>query len=153
MKAKLFFGSEKIWRSILCFVMAAVFITAGVMKLFDPSAFTEDIFRYRMLPEFSSTLLAASLPWLEIMIGIAVFIRPIQLSAAFLMCGLMGIFNLAVAIALVRGLDITCGCFGKAFQEYAGSGIAFLLRDMFLWSISGVLFWLIFRKESHSQEI
>lgn len=128
--------------------MAGVFFTAGVMKLADPAAFTQDILRFRMLSEDGSTYLAASLPWLEILIGVALFLRPFRLSAAFLMAGLMAGFCFAVAISLARGLDISCGCFGKAFEEYAGSGLAFLLRDLVLFGASGVLFWLILRKES-----
>lgn len=147
-----FLRSEKRWRYLLSFAMAAVFLIAGVMKMSDPAAFTDDILRYRMLSETWSTFLAASLPWFEILLGVAIFCRPFRLTASFLMFGLLGIFSLAVAIALARGIDITCGCFGKAFQEYAGSGISFLLRDMCMLGISGMLLWLLFKKESPSNE-
>ncbi len=138
---------EALLRYLLTFVLAAVFIFAGVMKLSDPSAFTQDILRYRMLSEMWSALAAASLPWLEIMVGISLFLRPLRLSASFLLAGLMAVFTLAVAIALARGLDISCGCFGKTFQEYAGSGFSFLMRDMILLTASCALFWLILRKD------
>lgn len=141
------FQPEPVWRRLFTFAMATVFITAGVMKLADPSAFTQDILQYRILSEFWSILAAASLPWLEIMAGIALFLRPLRLSASFIILGLMSIFTLAVASALTRGLDITCGCFGKAFQEYAGSGLNFLLRDVILLAASYALFLCMLRKD------
>ena len=130
--------------------MAAVLLTAGIMKLSDPAALTQDILRYRMLSEGASVLLAACLPWLEILIGMALFCRPFRLTASFLTTELMAIFTLAVSIALARGLDISCGCFGKAFAEFAGSGVSFLIRDIVFLGLSGLLFSLTLRDEQRS---
>lgn len=139
--------SESVWRHCLTLVIAAIFIIAGFMKLTDPSAFTQDILQYRMLSEYWSTFVAASLPWLEILTGIALFVRPFRLSASFVIFGLMCVFTVAVALALARGLDIACGCFGKTFQEYAGSGLNFLMRDVILLAASAVLFFLFLRND------
>lgn len=149
MKANAFtwIRSETFWRHFLSLVMASVFIIAGVIKLSDPSAFTQDILRYRMLSESWSTFLAACLPWLEILVGLSFFYRPLRLSASFLTVGLMTIFTVAVAVSLLRGLDISCGCFGKAFQEYVGSGLHFLLRDILLLAASCALLGLLIRME------
>lgn len=145
------FRSEKLWRYLLSFILSAVFIVAGVLKLAAPAAFTQDILSYRMLSETWSTFFAASLPWLEIMAGGMLFVRPFRLSASFVMVGMMTVFTLAVALALARGLDISCGCFGKAFEEYGGSGLTFLLRDLVLLTASGILFWLTVKKESEQR--
>jgi hypothetical protein len=141
-------GIEIFWRRALVVLMAGTFLVAGIMKISAPAAFTQDILRYRILSETAGTFFAAGLPWLEITIALALLWRPFRLSASFVMVCLMTLFTLAVASALARGLDVACGCFGKAFVEYAGSGATFLLRDGTLLAASVVLFLLVARKET-----
>lgn len=136
---------ETLWRNAICLFIAAIFIFAGVMKLLDPAAFTQNIRNYRILSEFWSTFVAASLPWLEIMAGAFLFLPMLRLTASFLITGLMVVFTISATTALARGLDITCGCFGKALSEYASTGAGFLLRDIVLFILSATLLFLNLR--------
>jgi len=139
------------WRGILqaalVVLLGALFIFAGWSKLQDLPAFTKDIGNYRILPEAWAPYLAAWLPWLEVLTGIAILVRPLRLTGTLLTCLLMGVFTIAVGAALARGLDISCGCFGKAFGAYAEPvGIA-LLRDILLLAASVVLLRLVWVSE------
>jgi len=106
-----------VWR-IVGLVVAGVFIYAGVVKAFDPIRFASDIDNYKILPWAMSVRLAFYLPWLEIFCGIALIARRLYVGGLSLLTPLVLIFLVATIAAKVRGLDITCGCFGHASQNW-----------------------------------
>ena len=110
--------SNVLWR-IVDFIVAAIFIYAGVLKILDPTQFAHDINNYRILPWFLSVALAFYLPWLEIFCGLALVGRFLYRGALSILTALIVVFTLATAAAKVRGLDITCGCFGHASQHWS----------------------------------
>jgi putative oxidoreductase len=107
-----------IWR-IVDFIIAAVFIYAGALKAFDPVQFAHDIDNYKVLPWAIAVGLAFYLPWLEILCGIALIFRLFYRGAVSILTALVAIFLIATVAAKVRGLDITCGCFGHASQNWS----------------------------------
>ena len=106
---------------VLDLVVAAVFIYAGAVKAFEPTRFAYDIDNYKILPWFMSVRLAFYLPWLEIFCGLAIILRRLYLGGLSILSVLLGIFLFATIAAKVRGLDITCGCFGHASQNWSFS--------------------------------
>jgi putative oxidoreductase len=107
-----------VWR-IVDFVVAAIFIYAGVTKAFDPVQFAHDIDNYRVLPWAISVALAFYLPWLEIFCGLALIFRRFYRGGLSILTALVVVFLIATIAAKVRGLDITCGCFGHASQNWS----------------------------------
>jgi len=105
-------------RNILCgivgFIVGGVFIYAGVIKAVDPLRFAIDIDNYKMLPWAIGVRLAFYLPWLEMLCGLALILRFFYRGGLLILTALTFIFIAASIIAKVRGLDITCGCFGHA---------------------------------------
>ena len=97
----------------LCRILiGAVFIYAGAIKIIDPAGFAESIFRYQLVPGSLINIMAVVLPWLEVLIGIAV-ILPLRLSdaAALYILLLLIVFTVAISFNVWRGIDIACGCF------------------------------------------
>ncbi|PYJ45538.1 MAG: DoxX family protein [Verrucomicrobia bacterium] len=107
-----------LWR-ILDFVVAGIFIYAGSIKALDPVQFANDIDNYKILPWPISVALAFYLPWLEIFCGLALIVRYFYRGALSILMALILVFTLATTAAKVRGLDITCGCFGHASQHWS----------------------------------
>ncbi len=95
------------------FVLAATFLFAGASKLRDPVAFADEIGNYELMSELAPYL-AIVLPMLEVLVGLMLLLAPrLWQRAAALVCGaLMVAFTVAASSALVRGLNIDCGCFG-----------------------------------------
>jgi putative oxidoreductase len=129
--------SNIIWR-IIDFIVAAVFIYAGVLKMLDPAQFAHDINNYRILPWTPSVVLAFYLPWLEIFCGLALIARFLYRGALSILSVLIVVFTLATIAAKVRGLDITCGCFGHASQHWSlpahlATNLAILAGLLALW--------------------
>jgi Methylamine utilisation protein MauE. len=106
-----------LWRSI-DFIIAGVFIYAGALKVLDPVQFANDIDNYKILPWTISVGLAFYLPWLEIFCGLALILRRFYLGGLSILTALVAVFLVATIAARVRGLDITCGCFGHASQNW-----------------------------------
>lgn len=95
-------------------VIGAVFLVAGVLKAWDPAGFALDIQNYRVpfLPWIDGALLALYLPWLEIVCGVALIARIGYRGALAISAVLLVAFLAAMASTRLRGLDISCGCFG-----------------------------------------
>ena len=107
-----------VWR-IVDLIIAAVFIYAGVLKAIDPVQLAHDIDHYKILPWTIGVALAFYLPWLEIFCGLALIFRLFYRGALSILTTLVVVFLVATIAAKVRGLDITCGCFGHASQNWS----------------------------------
>jgi putative oxidoreductase len=104
---------------ILDFILAGIFIYAGALKAFDPVEFASDIDNYKILPWPVSVALAFYLPWLEIFCALGLVLRFFYRGALSILTASIVVFTLATIAAKVRGLDITCGCFGHASQNWS----------------------------------
>src|SRR5260370_10189934 len=106
-----------VWR-VVCLILGGIFIYAGVLKALDPVQFGNDIDNYKALPWFVSVRLAFYLPWLEIFCGLAVVFRFLYRGGLSILTALIAVFIGATIAAKMRGLDITCGCFGHASKNW-----------------------------------
>ena len=107
-----------LWR-ILDFAVAGIFIYAGALKAIDPVQFASDIDNYKILPWPVGVALAFYLPWLEIFCALGLVFRFLYRGALSILTLSIVIFTLVTIAAKVRGLDITCGCFGHASQNWS----------------------------------
>jgi putative oxidoreductase len=110
-----------VWR-IVNFIVGGVFVYAGALKALDPIGFASDIDNYKILPWTINVGLAFYLPWLEILCGLALIARRLYLGGLSILTALVSIFMIATIAAKIRGLDITCGCFGHASKNWNFSG-------------------------------
>lgn len=125
-----------------------VFLYAAVSKLVDPEAFTEAIERYQLLPRELCVLIALYLPCLEIVLALVVWTNRLQ-RPALLVCATLSVcFCFIIASALVRNLNIDCGCFG-ASATVAHDNLGFsLLRAI---SLVFLTTWLYFAASTRRQ--
>jgi uncharacterized membrane protein YphA (DoxX/SURF4 family) len=101
-------------RRVVAFLRVAlgvVFLVAAWPKLADPEGFARAISHYRMLPEPVERVAALVLPPLEALLGICLVLGVLDAGASLLVLVLLTAFTGAIAAALARGLDISCGCF------------------------------------------
>ena len=110
--------SHVLWR-IVDLIVGGIFIYAGVLKMLNPVRFASDIDNYKILPWTIAIAIAFYLPWLEIFCGVALVLRFLYRGALSILTALILVFIIATVAARVRGLDITCGCFGHASQHWS----------------------------------
>jgi putative oxidoreductase len=126
------FSRPIIWR-VLDVIIGGLFIYAGVTKVLDPVGFANDIDNYKILPWPIGVRLAFCLPWLEIFCGLALIARRLYLGGLCILISLTSIFIVASIMAKIRGIDITCGCFGHASKDWSFSthlGVDFAILAM-----------------------
>lgn len=130
---------------LLRLIVAGVFLYAGVMKIWDfrhgQSAtpdFTVAIQHFELLPSPDlAVLLAVYLPWLEVTAAVTLFVKRLALGATAAVTGMTMVFMVAIGSAWARGLDISCGCFGK--DEVSTNYPSLVLRDGLLLAAALVL--------------
>jgi uncharacterized membrane protein YphA (DoxX/SURF4 family) len=93
--------------------LGALFVGACLHKIADPASFALDVATYDILPLALVNLTAIVLPWLELAAGGLLLLGWRVRAGALLVAVMMALFLAALAIALVRGLDMSCGCFAS----------------------------------------
>jgi len=92
-------------------LLGGVFVYTAVSKLTNPAEIAPLINGYRLLHPDLVNLAAITLPWVEFVAGALLILGIAPQSAALVVAGLLGLFIGAAFLALVRGLEISCGCF------------------------------------------
>jgi hypothetical protein len=109
--------------------LGGVFLYASWGKLWDPRPLVTIIWGYRLLPNGPINMIAIFMPWMELLIGLAMVSgykrRAGALWASLLLTGFIG----ALGINAVRGLDVACGCFSTSASETHNAWLL-VLRDL-----------------------
>ena len=93
-------------------LLGALFVIAGYTKLGNPFLFEMAVDTYQLLPPIGVIVVARTLPWLELVLGM-LLVRGWKLNyVATFTALLMGAFLLAMSITYARGIEANCGCFG-----------------------------------------
>jgi len=93
-------------------ILGVTFIVSGLLKVQDPITFYGDILNFDFIVGPMALPLAYFIPWLEMVCGSALLFR-LRYSGAIVTCfGLIVIFSVFLLSALIRGMDMNCGCFG-----------------------------------------
>ncbi len=102
-------------------LLGGLFALAAVSKIGAPAQLAEDIANFRLVPGGFENTLAIVLPWIELVVAVALFTTRRGRAGAWLGGALMVVFTLAVASAMARGLNIACGCFGTLDAPRVGA--------------------------------
>lgn len=100
--------------------IAFIFIFSGIEKIGDLQNFSYAITNYKLLPVSLVNIFAISLPWLELTAGLLLLFGVCVKENSAVISALLLIFIVAVAISIMRGLNIDCGCFGTAGGQKVG---------------------------------
>jgi uncharacterized membrane protein YphA (DoxX/SURF4 family) len=100
---------------------ALVFLAASLPKISDVPQFAKDVAAYQLAPVWSHHLIAMTLPWIELVVALALIAKLHERAAAVVATTAMLVFTAAVAWAWSRGLSIDCGCFGQGVSEPVGA--------------------------------
>lgn len=94
-------------------LFGALFLWSGLIKVLDPLSFTDAVRNFRIVGDPYAVLFAMWIPWIEIVAGVAVMFDGWKRAGATILVGALLFFTAALVSAWVRGLDISCGCFGE----------------------------------------
>jgi len=120
-------------------ILSAVFIYAGVVKLDSPQNFSDSIAAFAILPNTLVNLVALGLPPFEIVAGLAIITGVQRRPAIFGLTLLTVAFMIALGVAIARGIPVDCGCFGSGKPSVFGPWIDFG-RDMVILATAIVIY-------------
>ncbi|NTW49807.1 MAG: DoxX family membrane protein [Chlorobiales bacterium] len=142
-------------------VLGLFFIIASIEKLASPNVFAHAFENYRIVGAPYSTLVSTVLPWIELLSGLGILLGIFTRGSLFLVSGLLTIFIAATLSALLRGLDISCGCFSLAPDAHQ-LGWEKIWENFGLLSLSSLLYYFgsfklslenyLLHPASHTQE-
>jgi uncharacterized membrane protein YphA (DoxX/SURF4 family) len=95
---------------VLRIALGIFFIYSSQTKIMHPEAFAQAIRAYQILPDAISNIPAIFLPWLEFYLGLFLIVGYFTRTNAVAAISLLGIFMLLMLSAILRGLEIDCGC-------------------------------------------
>ena len=133
MKKKLvmLFGN-RIIQLIANFTLGGLFVYASISKIMYPFEFSKIIYNYRLLPDFLINFTAVTLPWIELISGILLVFGIFTRSSAIILSSLLIIFIIAIGISIIRGIDLSCGCFSINARESNTNGFLLIARDLLM---------------------
>lgn len=127
----------KIFLFLVALAFGALFLWSGVAKIKDPVSFAEAVRNYRLIGDPFAAAAALFIPWLEVFAGIGVMTDKFRKGGAAILTVSLIAFTGAIVIAWLRGLDITCGCFGDEtpmnYPVKVAQNLGLILAGTFLW--------------------
>jgi len=104
-------ASHRIVACLFRIFLGITLLYASYDKILHPEAFAEAVANYRLLPSPLVGLLAVTLPWVELCCGMFLLVGLFIRSSALVASLLFLVFSIALSSAVVRGVNIDCGCF------------------------------------------
>ncbi len=137
--------SARTWIStVFRFVLAGVWLYAGVIKLTQPGGARDAVIAYRVFPASSVDFLGWLLPAIEVGLGALLLLGLFTRAASIASALLFTTFIILISSVWIRGYSIDCGCFGGGGDiTEAGKTWRYtseLLRDALF---TGMACWLV----------
>jgi uncharacterized membrane protein YphA (DoxX/SURF4 family) len=134
------------------------FVVAALPKLVDPPSFAHMVYNYRLVPGALVNLMALAMPWLEVLLGLALILGIWTRTSAGLVGALLLVFILAISVNLARGNAIDCGCFdlleaNKTVDERLFDMRLVILRDVGMLLMVAQILWAPGRQGSRRHAV
>ena len=113
-------------------VAAGLLLASAYTHVFNGYHLFASVLDYRLLPTPLAVVVAAALPYAQLTLGVAILFVPSHRRAAlYLSTIVFSMFLTAQLSAYFRGLDISCGCFGRDDTRIGWRSIAFPAAGLF----------------------
>ena len=132
---------------IIRLILGGLFLAAGLSKVGAPLQTLGSIYSYQIvLPDWIASTIAYSLPWMEILLGLAMLAGLWLPVSTGWIAAMLAMFALLTAQAWWRGLPIDCGCVDLSTLHPALAALSTpggaTLRNIFLLALCAALFAL-----------
>jgi len=105
-------------------ILAFLFILSALQKFKSLETFALSVDAYQIFPAFLVNLITIIIPWLELFIGTGLLFKYKLQSNLISYLFMMISFTILVFIAMIKGLDIDCGCFGESSTKVGVQKVA-----------------------------
>ena len=112
-------------------LLGGFLIYTAQIKIIQTEEFAQAIRAYDIIPSSISMLPAIFFPWIEMFSGLFLMVGLYTRSSALIALSLLTVFTVNVLIAILRGLEIDCGC-GASIAGIEKVSWAKILENSFL---------------------
>jgi hypothetical protein len=137
--------------NIIVLTLGIFFAVTGIAKVFVVSSSAGTIHSFTILSPSTAYVLAIGIIAVEILFGISFILRYRVAVASFALCFLMAIFMWVLAVAVLRGQEIVCHCFG--ILNINLSNRIELTIDMVLFNVLAIIGFVHMKKKPHTEQI
>lgn len=110
--------SEGLFYRLLRIIFGLLILLIGFLKMLDIPEFSANIRAYNLLPDELSTLIAITISFVEILIGLSFIFKLYIKHSSALAILLFVFFGALISMKLIEGAKISCGCFGSLSPQY-----------------------------------
>jgi uncharacterized membrane protein YphA (DoxX/SURF4 family) len=111
--------------------LGATFIYASYSKILAPAVFAKIIYGYDLFPAMLINLFAITIPFIELIAGLALIVGVYPRSAALIINAMLLAFIISISINIIRGHEFDCGCFAVDTDSQTTFSGPLLIRDLF----------------------
>ncbi|SFM97208.1 cation diffusion facilitator family transporter [Thermodesulforhabdus norvegica] len=131
----------RIFGTLMRIAFGGVFVWASYDKILNPREFAEVVYNYMILPDEFINIVAIILPWIELFTGLSLIFGIFTRGSLLISIALLIVFTGAIVANIIRGIDISCGCFTTDQSEASQLEMWLdVLRDIGLIIWAGWLF-------------
>ena len=121
-------------------ILGVTFIYASYNKILAPAEFAKLVYGYDLFPPETINLISITIPFIELISGIALITGIYKRAAALIIIGMLIAFIISISINVIRGHEFDCGCFSVETNQAAKSAKYILGRDVILLILGSYLF-------------
>jgi hypothetical protein len=103
-------------------MLGFVLVRSALAHLANPYFFLSSVYDYQLAGLHVGEAVALFLPHLEIVVGVCLIIGVWRHASMSLAAAMFCLFLIVQATAWLRGLSISCGCFGASGSEQISAG-------------------------------
>ena len=121
-----------------------LFVAAAIDKIALPDEFAKNVANYHIPPFELTNIVALTLPWIELVAGLLMVFGVRVKASSVVIGGMLVLFIILIASAMIRGYNIACGCFSQsasATAELTTVGWKKIFEDIGLLVLSIYLFY------------
>ena len=122
--------TNKVFILVLRVFLGVVFVLASADKVLEPDKFAIAVRGYQLIPVELSNLFAIVVAWGELIPAIMLIFGVFTRKAAGAIFLLLFMFTGAIAVMMIRGVAVDCGCFANEGGSQTGARL--IIRNVFL---------------------
>lgn len=125
--------------SVVSWILGGFLILSGLPHLSNPYYFLGSVYRYELIPAVMAQFVAIVLPFLQLVLAACLIFRFFHFAAHTITLMMLMVFTMVQISVMVRGLDISCGCFGPRQSTNIDQSTIALVGGLLLLSITWML--------------
>lgn len=133
-----------IFDSAVSWVLGGVLMLSGLPHLSNPYYFLGSVYRYELISPGIAQSVAMVLPFLQLVLAACLILRFFHFAAHAITLMMLMVFAIIQISVKIRGLDISCGCFGPRQSSNIDTSTISMVGGLLVLSMTWMLgYWWI----------